>query len=69
MTPVVRLVGACVLIVVAASSPLMGFAAAEEFEGRKFYGVFEGDWFALFGLVAAAACLWCATHLLRQLRS
>lgn len=57
------------LLVVAASSPLMGFAAAEEFESRKLYGVFEGDWFALFGLVAAVACVWWAVRLLRRLRS
>jgi hypothetical protein len=69
MKSVVRLLGALVLLVVAASSPLMGIAAAEEFESRKFYGVFEGDWFALFGLVAAAACIWWAVHLLRRLRS
>lgn len=44
----------------------MGLAAAEDFESRKFYGVFEGDWFALFGLVAGAACLWSAIALVRR---
>jgi hypothetical protein len=65
---VVRLAIALLLVVVAASCPLMGFAAAEEFESRKFYDVFEGDWFALFGLVAGAACLWCAVHVVRRHR-
>ena len=38
-----RVAGALVLLLVAAVCPLTGFAAAEEFSGRKFYGVFEGD--------------------------
>ena len=66
MKSAVRLLGAAVLLVVAASSPLMGLAAAEDFESRRFYGVFEGDWFALFGLIAGAACLWCAIALVRR---
>lgn len=61
-----RLLGVVALLVVAASSPLMGFAAAENFESRKFYGIFEGDWFALFGLVAGAACLWWAVTVARR---
>ena len=63
-----RLIGALVLIVVGAASPIMGFAAAEQYESRRFYGVFEGDWFFLFGLIAAAACLWAARELMRRRR-
>ena len=54
-----------VLLLVAASSPVMAFAAAEEYEGRKFYGIFEGDWLFLFGLIAGGASLWAAIRLLR----
>lgn len=43
----------------------MAFAAAEEYEGRRFYGIFEGDWFFLFGLIAGGASLWAAIRLLR----
>ena len=66
MPMTVRVLGAAVLAVVAASAPVMGFAAAEHYEGRRFYGVLEGDWFFLFGLVAAAACTWSARELLRR---
>lgn len=63
---VVRVVGALVLLLVAASSPVMGFAAAEHYSGRKFYGVLEGDWLFWFGLVAGGASLWFAIDLLRR---
>lgn len=61
-----RVVGGIVLLVVAAASPVMGFAAAEQYEGRKFYAVFEGDWLFLFGLIAGGASLWAAVRLLRR---
>jgi hypothetical protein len=63
---VVRVLGAFVLLVVAASSPVMAFAAAEHYSGRKFYGAFEGDWLFWFGLVAGGASLWVAIDLLRR---
>lgn len=63
---VVRVVGALLLLVVAASSPVMGFAAAEHYSGRKFYGVIEGDWLFWFALVAGASTLWVAIGLLRR---
>ena len=44
----------------------MGLGAAEEYENRTFYGVFEGDWFALFGIVAAVACVVWALRLIRD---
>lgn len=50
---------------VAASSPVMGAAAAEHYSGRRFYGVFEGDWLLLFALIAGACCLAIAVSLLR----
>jgi len=53
-------------LLVAASSPVMGFAAAEQYSGRKFYGVLEGDWLFWFGLVAGGASLWVAIDLLRR---
>lgn len=46
-----------VLLVVAASLPYMGFAAAESLDGQKLYGVLEGDWMFLFGLIAAGTCI------------
>ena len=58
MPHALRLLSALVLAVVGVSSPVMGYAAAEEYESRKFYAVFEGDWFFLFGFIAAGACLW-----------
>ena len=61
----VRLVAVVALVAVGLASPLMGMAAAEEYEGRKFYGAFEGDWFFLFGFIAAAACARQAVHLIR----
>ena len=60
-----RLLAVLVLVLVAASTPVMGSAAAEEYEGRKFYGVFEGDWLFLFALIAGAASLWAAVRLVR----
>ena len=51
---------ALVLLVVAAATPVMGYAAAENYESRKFYGIFEGDWFFLFALIAGVACIACA---------
>ena len=63
---ILRVLAALVLGVVAASLPVMGFAAAENYENRKFYGVFEGDWFFLFGFVAAGACVWTAAQLLQR---
>ena len=62
---VARVVGALILLLVAASSPIMAFAAAEQYEGRRFYGVFEGDWLFLSGLIAGGASLWAAVQLLR----
>jgi hypothetical protein len=56
-----------VLLVVAASLPLMGFAAAESLENEKFYRVFEGDWMFLFSLIAAGACISGAIRQLRRL--
>jgi hypothetical protein len=66
MRRIARFLAACALVLVAASSPVRGFAAAEEYEGRKFYGVFEGDWLFLFALIAGAACLWAAARLARS---
>ena len=63
---VVRVLGALALLVVAASSPVMAFAAAEHYSGRKFYGAFEGDWLFWFGLVAGGTSLWLAIDLLRR---
>ena len=57
--------GALVLLVMAVSSPLMGLAAAEHFKSRKLYGVLEGDWFVLFGLIFAAACVGAAIWVIR----
>ena len=54
-----------VLLFVAASSPVMALAAAEEYEGRKVLGIFEGDWLFLVGLIAGGATLWAAIRLLR----
>lgn len=66
MILVVRVFGAIVLLIVAASSPVMAFAAAEQYTGRKFYGVFEGDWLFWFGLISGGASLWAAITLLRR---
>ena len=63
---VVRVFAAIVLLLVAASSPVMASAAAEYYSGRKFYGVFEGDWLFWFGLLAGATSLWVAIDLLRR---
>lgn len=67
MERAVRAGAALVLLIVAASSPVMGWAAAEQYEGRRFYGIFEGDWFFLFALIAGAACVLAAARLLREL--
>ena len=63
MERLARLVAACVFVIVAASTPVMGYAAAEEYEGRTFYAVFEGDWLMLFALLAGASSLWAAVQL------
>jgi hypothetical protein len=63
-----RVAGALVLAVVAVSSPVMGWAAAEHYESRKFYRVFEGDWFFLFAFIGGGCCIWAATSLLRSIR-
>lgn len=65
MEPLLRLAGALVLGVVAASSPVMGSAAAEYYESRKFYRLLEGDWLFLFALIGGACCVWTAISLLR----
>ena len=44
----------------------MGYGAAEHYSGRKFYGVFEGDWLMLFALIAGAVCAWAAIALARS---
>ena len=54
------------LLVLAVSSPLLGLAAAEDFENRKLFGVVEGDWFALVGVVIGAASLWFAVKVAGQ---
>lgn len=66
MERVARAGVAVVLFIVAASAPVMGWAAAEQYEGRKFYGVFEGDWLFLFALIAGVACVWTAAQVLRE---
>lgn len=47
MELLLRVAGALVLGVVAVTSPVMGWAAAEPYESRKLYRVFEGDWLFL----------------------
>jgi hypothetical protein len=61
----VQLMVAGILLLVAVTTPVMGFAAAEHYEGRRFYGAFEGDWFLLLALVAGGVCLWQAVSLIR----
>lgn len=61
-----RFVAAAVLALVAASTPVMGFAAAEQYSGRRFYWVLEGDWLFLFALIAGASCLWSAIRVVRS---
>ena len=62
-----RVAAALVMLVVAATLPVMGEAAADQYESRKFYGVFEGDWLFLCGLIASGSCIWTAVYLLRRL--
>jgi len=65
MERLLRVAGAFVLGVVAASTPVMGWAAAEHYKSRKFYRVFEGDWLFWFSLIAGGCCVWVAVSLLR----
>lgn len=58
-----RVIAALVFVIVAASTPVMGYAAAEEYQGRRFYTVFEGDWLFVFALLAGGASVWAAIRL------
>jgi len=65
MERLLRVTGALLVGVVAASTPVMGWAAAEHYESRRFYRLFEGDWLFLFSLIAGGCCVWGAGSLLR----
>lgn len=68
MNKIGRWFAAGVLLLVAASTPVMGYGAAEQYENRKFYRVFEGDWLFAFALTAGAACVWAAVELITRKR-
>ena len=48
------------------AAPMIGYGVADHFEGRKLLGIMEGDWFFLFGFLAAAVCLWAAVYLVKS---
>ncbi len=66
MNRAIQLLGALVLVPIAIGNLIGGFAAADYYSERKLYGFLEGDWFFLFGLIGAAACLAIALKTARR---
>jgi hypothetical protein len=69
MALLIRLAGAAVLgLCRGGLVPGHGWAAAEHYQGHKFYRIFEGDWLFLFALIAGGCCVRAAVSLLRGSR-